>query len=57
MKNPNYFVEIRKVGTDEVIKRMGPHDEQSAERIERGVLINMNRDDFYTELVPVDDNE
>ena len=51
-----YFVEVRKIATDEVIKRMGPHSERSAERIERGVSVNLNHEEFYTEIVSNDDD-
>lgn len=52
-----YRVQIRRIGTDEVIKQSALFDEKKAERVERGMLINMNRDEFYTEIVPDDEPE
>lgn len=47
-----HYVEVVNARTAEVVKRMGPMDESKAERVERGVLINMNRDDYFTRIVP-----
>jgi hypothetical protein len=42
----NYYVDIIELETGEVVERMGPMGESHADRCERGVLINLNRDDF-----------
>ncbi len=52
-----YFVQVRKRGTDEVVKQFGPHDERQAEKIEHGISINLNHDEYYTEIVPVDEEQ
>ncbi len=54
-----FYVEIRKRVTDEVVKRLGPATEKSAERIQRGAEVNLNHDDYYTEIVDdsVEDQE
>lgn len=49
------YVQVRKIGTDEVVKQMGPMSEHQAEKVERGVSINLNCEEYYTEIVAVDD--
>jgi hypothetical protein len=46
-----YFVEIRRIVTDEVVKRMGPFTERMAERIDSGASVNLNHEQFYTMTV------
>lgn len=48
----DYYVEIVNVATSEVVKRMGPMSERKAERVERGALINLNRDEYFVRTVP-----
>lgn len=45
-----YYVEIVESETDEVVKRMGPMSEWRAEKVERGVNINLNHEMFHTRL-------
>jgi len=47
---PGHYVEIMELETGHVVKRMGPHSQPEAERIERGVSINLNHDKFVTHL-------
>lgn len=47
---PGFYVRIVHVETGKVEREMGPHDERKAEKIERGVLINLSPD-YYTEIV------
>lgn len=47
----DFYVEVVKIETDEVVKRLGPHGERAAERIERGLSINMNHQDYFTRIV------
>lgn len=47
-----YYVEIVNIKTDEVVKQMGPMPYRKAERVERGALINLNRDDYFVRTVP-----
>lgn len=46
-----YYVEVVETETDEVVERMGPTAEGRAERIERGVNINLNHEDYHTRIV------
>jgi hypothetical protein len=46
------YVEIVKTSTGEVIERMGPMPERKAEKVEAGALINLNRDEYFTRIVP-----
>ncbi|MEK5060977.1 MULTISPECIES: hypothetical protein [unclassified Paenibacillus] len=49
-----FNVVIKAWKNDEVIETITkePVSERSAERIERGVNINLNHDEYYTEVVP-----
>ncbi len=53
MKNPNndYYVEIIEDKTEKVLERCGPHSEWKAEKIDRGITINLNHDDYSTRIV------
>ena len=46
-----YYVEIVKLDTDEIVKKMGPMPEYKAERVERGASINLNHEYYYTRIV------
>lgn len=50
-----YYVEIVEFNAypdeDRVVKRMGPFSERKADRVDGGVKINLNHDDFYTRIV------
>ncbi len=48
----DYYVEIVNATTREAIKRIGPLSERAAERVERGVLLNLG-DNYFTRIVPV----
>lgn len=50
----NFYVEIVDDETEEVVKRMGPHTERTADRIEDGVNINLNHERFFTRIVEED---
>ena len=50
-------VEVVHFDTDEVVKRIECESERSAERVERGVLINMNLEDYFTRVVDKNGNE
>lgn len=47
-----YYVEIVSYETGEVVKRIECQSERSAERVERGVNINMDGEKFYTRILP-----
>lgn len=42
------YVKIIELGTDKVVRTIGPLSQSAADRVERGVLINLNHDKFYT---------
>ena len=46
-----YFVEIVRYETDEVVKRMGPMDERKADKVDSGANINLNHDGYYTRII------
>lgn len=46
-----FHVEVRRIGTDEVVRSLGPMDERRAEKVERGLHINLDYERFYTEIV------
>lgn len=43
-------VEIRDIDTDEIIEVIECSGERSAERVENGVNINLNKEKYYTEV-------
>lgn len=45
------FVEIVRKSSGEVVNRMGPFTERVADRVERGVLINLNHDEYFTRVI------
>lgn len=45
-----YYVLIVRTDTGEVVREMGPMDKRSAERVESGANINMNHDEFHTDI-------
>lgn len=49
--NDKVYVEIVEYNTGKVIKRMGPMTRHSAERVDDGVNINLNHEEFYTRIV------
>ena len=54
METKMYAVEIVKYGEpEEVIKRMGPFTEGHAYRVDTGVNINLNDEEYYTRIVEV----
>jgi hypothetical protein len=47
-----FYVEIVKSSSGEVVKRIGPVSERKADRVESGMLINLNHADYFTRIVP-----
>lgn len=45
-----YRVEIVETATDEVVETVGDNAYRTAERIERGININLNHEKFYTRI-------
>jgi hypothetical protein len=52
MSDDNYYVVISEEidGEYAEVRRMGPHSYHKAEKIERGVSINLNHDRFVTDI-------
>ena len=48
-----FYVVVRKHETDEEVKRLGPMSAQKARRVENGLCVNLNDDDYYTQTIPV----
>jgi hypothetical protein len=48
------YVEIVNTKTGEVVKRMGPMSERSADRVEDGANINLNHAEYFTRIVKAD---
>jgi hypothetical protein len=46
-----FYVEIVKSSSGEVVKRMGPMPERTAEKVEIGASINLNHEEFFTRIV------
>lgn len=47
----HYYVEIVSFATGEAVKRMKASSERQAEKLDRGVNINLNHDEYYTRIV------
>ena len=46
------FVEVVKYGNPEtVVKRLGPMPEYKANKVDGGLNINLNHEDYYTRIV------
>lgn len=52
-----FYVEIVKSSSGEVVKRMGPMSERKAEKVEIGVSINLNHEEFFTRIALVADGD
>jgi len=51
-----YFVEIVKHGDpEEVVKRMGPMNERTADKVDSGANRNLNHQDYFTRIVTEED--
>ena len=48
-----WIVEVVDYTTDEVVKRIECTSERAAERVENGLLINMNLDQYTTQIIEV----
>lgn len=47
----NYYVLIVKYENGEIVKEMGPMDERKANKVEDGVNINLNHEEYYTDIM------
>lgn len=46
-----WYVEVFEIETEEVIKRVECSSERKAERVEDGILINLNWEDYDTRII------
>lgn len=46
-----HFVEIVRYENEEVIERRGPFSERRADKIDDGLNINLNHEEFFTRIV------
>jgi len=44
----DFYVDVVASKEDKVVKRMGPMAERKAEKVDRGLNINLNHNDYYT---------
>jgi hypothetical protein len=51
VSKPLWFVEVVARKGKKVVKCLGPMSDARAEKVARGVEINMNHDDYYTQVV------
>ena len=50
-------MQIKRIDNDEIVKEVECSSERSADRVYIGMNINLNHDDYYVEIVEVEDNE
>lgn len=46
-----YYIHIVETETGEIANCIGPTSEHNAEKVERGVLVNLNHEAYYTDMV------
>ena len=46
-----FFVEIVETATDKVHRRLGPNSQARAEKVDGGVNINLDHEQYYTRIV------
>lgn len=46
----NFYTQVKKIKTDEIIKELGPMSEIKAISVAMGIDINLS-EDFYTEVI------
>ena len=51
----DFYVEVRK-WNNEVVERMGPMSEHKAGKVDGGLTINLNHDEYYTAIVSASDD-
>lgn len=52
-----WAVEVLVIGTDEVVRSILCDSERKAEKVERGVAINMDHENYYTRIVEAEEEE
>jgi hypothetical protein len=51
VKSAPFAVEVLSQVDDQVVRSVPCATERAAERVERGIQINLNHDDYYTRIV------
>ena len=46
-----YYVEVVSLHSGEVVNRLGPMSERKADRVDGGLSINLNHDEYFTRVV------
>jgi hypothetical protein len=46
-----FYVEIVRASSGEVVEQMGPMSERQADKVESGVAINLNHEEYFTRIV------
>ena len=49
----SYMVEVVEIKTKKVVKSLGPMSENKADRVERGILMQLDDENFYVQTVKV----
>lgn len=49
----SYMVEVLEAKTRRVVKTLGPMSERKADRVERGILMNLDDENYYVQVVEV----
>lgn len=49
----NYYVEVVEFTTKKVVKRFGPFSETKANKLDDGININLDAEEFFTRVVHV----
>jgi hypothetical protein len=44
----NYFVQVIRFDNEKIVEEFGPYSERKAEKVDRGINININHYEFYT---------
>ena len=52
-----YIVEVVRFENEEVVKRIECDTERKADRVDDGLNINLNHEDFYTRIVEQEDEQ
>lgn len=51
MATDKILVQVKRISNNEIVREIQATTENQAERIERGLLINMDRENFFVDVV------
>lgn len=57
MMSDSYFVQVIQYRDFEIEKQLGPMSLAKAEKVDDGININLNHDNFFTKIVRKGDND